>query len=343
MTMAKLGELYLPTIFAIVSNDSIMKPPYDITNGILKLLTSISEKMGEVNSSRLDRPSPELRKRNRIKTIKASLEIEGNSLSEEQITAIVENKRVIAPKKDIREVTNAIQTYDRIYDLDPYSVKSFLKAQRLLMEGLVEGAGKFRAGQVGIFKDDKVTHLAPPAQRVHSLMSDLFDYLSSSDDPVLIKSCVAHYEIEFIHPFMDGNGRMGRLWQTVLLMDRYPVFEYLPFETIIKNRQESYYEALERSDKEGKSTLFIEFILSAIDDSLAELLDFQHRIFSVSERLEYFIASFKGSRFTRKDYMAIFKDISSSTASRDLRKGVSRGVFARHGDKRTSYYTIIDH
>ncbi len=319
-----------------------MKPPYEITNEILRFLTSISEKMGEVNSARLDRPSPELRKKNRVKTIKASLEIEGNSLSEEQITAIIEKKPVIAPKKDILEVMNAIKVYERIHDLDPYSVHSFLMAHGLLMEGLVDRAGHFRTGQVGIFKGNQVSHLAPPAMRVHFLMQDLFSYLSESDDPILIKSCVAHYEIEFIHPFMDGNGRMGRLWQTVILMSEYPVFEYLPFETIIKNRQEGYYEVLEQSDREGKSTKFIAFILRAIDESLEELLGFQQKSFNAADRLEYFLSSFKGSRFSRKDYMNNYKDISAATASRDLQKAVSEGLISKHGDKRTTYYTILD-
>ncbi|MCK5776137.1 MAG: Fic family protein, partial [Bacteroidales bacterium] len=246
----------------IVSNDSIMKPPYELTSTILRLITSISEKLGEVNANFLNRPSPQLRKRNKIKTIHSSLQIEGNTLTEEQITAIIENKRVIGPKKDINEVLNAIEIYEQLNDLNPSNEKSLIKAHRILMNGLIDSPGKYRKQSVGIVKGTKVEHLAPPFGNVPYLMKDLFKYLKSQDELVLIKSCVFHYETEFIHPFLDGNGRMGRLWQTLILMDKYPVFEFLPFETLINENQEEYYNALSISDKSGSSTTFIEFMLT---------------------------------------------------------------------------------
>lgn len=324
----------------IVSNDSIMNPPYEINNTILKLLTSISEKIGEVNANHLNRPSPELRKRNRVKTIKASLEIEGNTLSEDQITAIIENKRVVGPKKDILEVVNAIEVYEQLPKLNPNSLKSFLKAHKLLMKGLIDSPGKLRTKSVGIFKGDQVSHIAPPADKLDFLMKKLFTYYKSSDDPILIRSCVIHYEIEFIHPFMDGNGRMGRLWQTLILMKAYPLFEFLPFETIIKERQNEYYNALEVSDKEGKSTKFIEFILEAINESLEQLLKLQNRLNTSEDRINYFLETFREKYFTRKDYMNMFKDISSATASRDLKYGVNKNLLIKTGDKRNTKYQI---
>ncbi|MEM6963839.1 MAG: Fic family protein [Bacteroidota bacterium] len=317
-----------------------MKHPYEITNTILSLLTSISEKIGEVNAHHLHKPSPELRKKNRVKTIKASLEIEGNTLSENQITAILENKKVFGPQKDIKEVINAIEVYEKLPQLNPSSLKSFLKAHQLLMKGLIDDAGQLRTKAVGIFKGDQVSHIAPPAANLDFLMNQLFDYFKKSDDPILIKSCVVHYEIEFIHPFMDGNGRMGRLWQTLILMKTYPVFEFLPFETIIKERQDEYYKVLEASDKEGKSTQFIEFILNAINESLGELLKFQNRLNTSKDRMEYFINVFRGESFSRKDYRDIFKDISSATASRDLKYGVENNLIRKEGDKRTAIYSI---
>lgn len=328
-------------IFVIVSYDSIMKPPYDITNKILKLLTSISEKLGEVSATHLHKPSVELRRRNRIKTIHASLEIEGNTLTEEQITAIIENKRVLGPKKDILEVMNAIEVYDKLAGFNPENLNSFLKAHKLLMRGLIEAPGKFRSKSVGIVKGKEIAHIAPPAKNLPYLMKDLFAYLKNEDDPVLIKSCVLHYEIEFIHPFIDGNGRMGRLWQTLILLNAYPVFEYLPFETIIKDRQEEYYHVLSRSDKEGKATVFIDFILQAIDESLEELLKFQNRILSTKGRLDYFISIYRGEDFSRLDYMKVFRDISSSTASRDLRYGTAQKLIRKEGDKRKARYQVI--
>lgn len=314
-----------------------MKPPYEITTNILKLTTSISQKIGEVNANYISRPSPQLRKQNKIKTIHSSLKIEGNSLSEEQITALVENKKVIGAKKDILEVKNAIEVYDNIESFNPFSYKSFLKAHKMLMNNLVENPGKYRTKGVGIFQGSEVTHLAPPAKNVPQLMDDLFQYLNKFDDLILIKSCVFHYEMEFIHPFLDGNGRMGRLWQTLILMREYPVFEYLPFETLINQTQKEYYKALELSDKNGNSTFFIEYMLGVLEKSLIDLLDFNNRTMNSKQRLDYFL-SIKQGEFTRKDYMNIFKEISSSTATRDLFKGVESNKLVKFGkDNKTKY------
>ena len=317
-----------------------MKPPYDITSTILKRLTSISEKIGEINAAYLHRPSPELRKKNRVKTIRASLEIEGNILSEEQITAILENKRVIGPKKDIKEVLNAIKVYEALPNFKPTTTTSFLSAHQLLMKGLIPEAGTYRKTAVGIVKGTELAHIAPPASNVRYLMNDLFDYIKKDEDPILIKSCVFHYETLFIHPFIDGNGRMARLWQTLILLKSYPVFEYLPFETIIKDRQEEYYDVLSHCDKMAKSTLFIEFILQAIDESLGQLLQVPNPPKTPSERVNYFLSIFKESSFSRKDYQLVFKNISSATASRDLRYAVEVGLIRKSGDKRLTRYEV---
>lgn len=321
---------------------SKMNPPYEITSAILKLITSISEKIGEVNANLLNRPSLKLRKQNRIKTIHSSLKIEGNTLTEEQITALLEKKRVIGPKRDVLEVINAIRIYENLKDYNPFSEKSFLKAHHVSMDGLIESAGKYRNQGVGIVKGSKVEHLAPPFENVPYLMKDLFKYLQESDEIELIKSCVFHYEMEFIHPFLDGNGRMGRLWQTLILMKKYPVFEFLPFETLISNDQEKYYIALAESDKSGMSTKFIEYMLSVIDVSINELLNFNSRTLTEKDRLEYFV-SLNKAEFTRQNYMDIFKDISSATASRDLKKGVELNLFDKKGEKNKTIYKITWH
>ena len=318
-----------------------MKPPYDLTTSILKTTTNISEKLGEIKAYYIDKPSPNLRKQNKIKTIHSSLKIEGNTLSEEQITALIENKRIIGPKKDILEVMNAIDVYDKIHSFKPFSMQSFKKAHKLLMTNLVENAGEFRKQSVGIVHGKKIAHIAPPANNVHYLMKDLFAYIKNNDDPILIKSCVFHYEMEFIHPFVDGNGRMGRLWQTVLLMHQYPVFEFLPFESLIAKTQTYYYKALKQSDQMGNATPFIEYLLRVIDNSLEELLQFRGKKLTSSDRLEY-ILKMKLSEFSRKDYMAIFKNISSSTASRDLKKGVAMGILKVSGEKNKTTYTLVN-
>lgn len=320
-----------------------MRPPYEITSNILKLITSISEKIGEINANYLNRPSPKLRKQNRIKTIHSSLKIEGNTLTEEQIIALIEKKRVLGPKKDVLEVLNAIEIYENLENYSPDNEKSFLKAHQDLMKNLIDDAGKYRNQNVGIVKGSKVEHLAPPFENVPFLMIDLFEYLKSSEEIELIKSCVFHYEMEFIHPFLDGNGRMGRLWQTLILMEKYPIFEFLPFETIISKEQEKYYQALAQSDKSGNSTKFIEYMLNVIDVSIGKLLDYNNRTLTEKDRLEYFI-SLNKNEFSRIDYMDVFKDISSATASRDLKKGLELNLLDKIGEKnKTKYKIIIGH
>jgi len=314
-----------------------MKPPYEITSLILKYISSISEKIGEVNAKYLVKTNPTLRKQNQIKTIHSSLRIEGNTLSEEQITAIVENKRVVGPQKDITEVLNALEVYKKLNTLKHHSEKDFLNAHKVLMQNLIENSGKYRTTGVGIVKGSKVEHIAPPYENVPFLMKDLFLYLKDKSEISLIKSCVFHYEMEFIHPFMDGNGRMGRLWQTLILKEEYAVFEFLPFETLISKNQIAYYDALSASDKEGKSTKFIEYMLNIIDQSLSELLGNSAKKLSVEDRIQIFIENMVDA-FTRKDYLNHFKDISSATASRDLKKAVENGIITKNGDKKTTIY-----
>jgi Fic family protein len=315
-----------------------MKPPYKITGKILKLVASISEKIGEVNSVHLNKPPTELRKTNRIKTIHSSLEIEGNTLTIEQVTAIFENKRVAGPKKDILEVKNAIAVYDYLDKLNPYNFDSFCEAHGILMNGLIESAGRIRSKSVGIVKGSEVAHIAPPVEMLNPLLNDLFDYLKNDDDLVLIKSCVFHYEMEFIHPFTDGNGRMGRLWQTLILKDSYPVFEYLPIETLIKERQEKYYESLGKSDNEGESTIFIEFMLEIIQKSLEDLLNIQNVSLTNIDRINLFKSMVKTDYFSRKEYLKNFREISSATASRDLKFAAENGLIEKIGDKNTARY-----
>lgn len=325
----------------IISFDTIMKPPYDITPEILRLVSSISKKLGEINARYLEKPSPKLRKQNKIKTIHSSLHIEGNTLTEDQITAIIENKTVIGPQKDIVEVINAIGIYENLHHYDYLSEKSFLKAHADLMKSLINSAGKYRNQGVGIVKGSKVEHLAPPADLVPKLMKDLFRYLKNDKEIALIKSCVFHYEMEFIHPFMDGNGRMGRLWQTLILLSEYPVFEFLPFETLISKNQQAYYKALSLSDKAGKSNIFIEYMLEILNESLNSTLSYKNRNLTDTDRLNYFI-ELGIKEFARKDYMSLFKDISTATASRDLKKGVELGLFVIEGELNKTRYKVVE-
>jgi Fic family protein len=327
--------------FVILSYDTIMQPPYNLTSEILSLVSDISILIGQGQALQMERPSPMLRKKHRIKTIRASLAIEGNSLSEAQITAILEQKRVIGPPKDILEVQNAIKAYELLPKLDPTKLSAFLKAHRTLMDGLIAAPGQLRTSGVGIFKGDKIAHLAPPAALVNAQITDLLQYLKASTESVLVKSCVAHYEIEFIHPFLDGNGRIGRLWQTLILMQKYPIFEYLPFESLIKDSQAEYYKTLEICDKTGDSTEFIVFILQILKTALQQLLGQRPENQTPETRIRYFIQLTKHDTFSRKDYLQVFKNISTATASRDLKVGVQLNLLLISGDKRSSMYTVV--
>jgi len=319
-----------------------MKPPYKISDKILTQIASVFQKLGEVQGANLHKPKTELRKKNRIKTIQSSLEIEGNTLTEEQITALLDNKRILAPEKDILEVKNAIALYNSIRKFNPFKLADMNSAHGMLMKGLIDAPGKFRTKNVGIVKGSKVEHLAPSGEMVNGLMKDLFAYLKNDNDLLLIKSCVFHYELEFIHPYLDGNGRMGRFWQSVLLISQYPVFEFLPMEALIKQRQADYYRALSLSDKSGHSTFFIEFMLQVIDDALSEALNVQNRPLSNADRLEMFSDLIKDATFSRKDYMANFRELSSATASRDLKLGVIDGLLIKTGDKIKTVYRFKD-
>jgi Fic family protein len=208
------------------------------------------------------------------------------------------------------------------------------------MKNLIEFPGAYRKQTVGIVTGSKVEHVAPPFENVPILMKELFKYLKQSKEIELIKSCVFHYELEFIHPFLDGNGRMGRLWQTLVLMKKYPIFEFLPFETIISQNEKDYSRALAQSDKAGNSTAFIEYMLGVINNAMDQILNFNNRTLTENDRLEYFI-SLNINEFSRKDYMNIFKDISSATASRDLKRGVEVGLFKKTGTMNKTTYHII--
>jgi len=245
------------------------KPPFTITSEILNLVADISEQVGRLEASALN-ASPQLRKQNRIKTITATLAIEGNTLTEEQITAIVDGQRVMGSVRELAEVQGAIAAYDALPDLQPHNIEDLLRAHGLMMAEVLASPGAFRNKAVGIHKGGVVQHVPPPAHQVSGLMAELCGWLAQSKDHSLITSSVFHYELEFIHPFSDGNGRMGRLWQTLILSQWHPLFLSLPLESVIKDHQHAYYQALEQADQQAESTPFIHFMLSVIAQTLAQ-------------------------------------------------------------------------
>ena len=316
------------------------EPPFEITNPIFNYSMRIAEILGSLNTLRLKKPDISLRKQNKIKTIHSSLSIEGNTLSIEQVTDLINNKAVIGPEKDIKEVKNAITVYDSIEQFNFKSVTAFKKAHKSLMQGLIKDAGYFRTGNVGVFAGSVVSHMAPPSRRVPQLMSDLFSYMKKTDNTsLLVKACVFHYELEFIHPFSDGNGRMGRLWQQVILMHHHAVFEFLSIESLIKENQEDYYHILGKCDSAGNSTLFVEFALGLIEKGLS---GYQDTITFVADTKEKRIKAasdhFKDAWFSRLDYMKLHKTVSTSTASRDLKAAVDNKWVRKQGDKNSARY-----
>ncbi|WP_159565776.1 Fic family protein [Budvicia diplopodorum] len=246
-------------------------PPYRLTNRIVSLVAEISEYLGKWSMTPGSQ-SPQLRRSNRIKTIQASLAIENNTLTLEQITALLEGKRILGLPQEIQEVHNAFTAYQQLENWQANQLSDLLAAHKVLMNGLVDRPGKLRSGNVGIYREQRLLHMAPPASRVSDLITSLFDWLSRQQEHPLIASCVFHYEFEFIHPFTDGNGRMGRLWQTRLLSQWKPILAYLPVESVIKDRQEDYYHALSQSDALSDSTTFIEFMLSSLSIAIKQAL-----------------------------------------------------------------------
>lgn len=245
-------------------------PPFTVSAEAINLIAEISGQI-ERYAIRLEQEDGlRLRKANRIKTIHSSLAIEGNTLTEDEVRDIIDGKNVVAPIKQIQEVKNAIATYELYPKLNPFSVKDLLKAHGVMMQALVDDAGKFRRSGVGVFSEHGLVHMAPPADRVPMLMDDLFGWLKESKDHLLIRSCVFHYEFEFIHPFIDGNGRTGRLWQSLILGKLHPLFEHLPVENMVYANQQAYYDAITASTNVGQSGPFIDFMLNEIFKTLKQ-------------------------------------------------------------------------
>ncbi len=246
------------------------QPPYTITPVILNLVAEIGETIGRYTVLAEQNLTPRLRRENRIRTIQASLAIENNTLTLEQVTAVIAGKRVLGHPREIQEVRNAFATYEAMEEWQASSEKDLLAAHELLMHGLVDETGRYRSGGVGIYRGEQLVHMAPPADRVPTLMTDLLDWLANTNEHPLVASCIFHYEFEFIHPFADGNGRMGRLWQTLILRNWKHLLAYLPVETLIRERQEDYYRVLSMADQQADATPFIEFMLTTLKDALRD-------------------------------------------------------------------------
>ncbi len=325
-------------------------PPFTVSTEAINLIAEISAQI-ERYAIRLEQTDGLLlRKANRIKTIHSSLAIEGNTLSEGDVRDIIDGKNVVAPIKQIQEVKNAIATYELYPKLDPFSVKDLLKAHGIMMQALVNDAGQFRRGGVGVYSENGLVHMAPPAERVPLLMNDLFAWLKSSKDNLLIRSCVFHYEFEFIHPFIDGNGRMGRLWQSLILGKLHPLFEHLPVENMVYSNQQSYYDAITASTNAGQSGPFIDFMLREIYNTLkahkGEPLPADVDEFGVKFGVKFGVNEKKVLQLLASNPELSVGDIaemvglSKRGVEKQIKKFRDLGIIIREGSDKTGYWKV---
>ena len=318
-------------------------PPFTITDEILRLVSEISERVGELNVMLGERmPSPMLRKENQIKTIHSSLAIEHNSLSLQQVTDVINGKHVLGAPNEIQEVKNALQAYQLMYDLDAFQEKDLLRAHGLMMAGLVENTGQYRKGGVGVFAGEQCIHMAPPADNVPFLMADLFEWISTTDTHPLVSSCVFHYEFEFIHPFMDGNGRMGRYWQTMLLSRWKGIFAWLPVETIVKQHQQDYYDAIAQSDSQGNSTIFITFMLRCILQTIKEQQKVTDKVaYKVTDKSEDKLLNIiRATPAITIPQLMQMLSLSDSGVRKILRRLQQQGRIVRIGANKNGYWQV---
>lgn len=324
-----------------MNNSAGYEPPFRITEEIANLVIEIAEMVGELKISEQLSRNPKLRRENRVRSIQSSLAIEQNSLTVEQVSDIINGKRVLGPPQDIKEVQNAYEAYEMLLQLNPYSIKDLLKAHRIMMSHLTREAGTFRSKGVGVYAGDKLIHAGSPPQYVPELMRELFAWLKKSNVHPLIKGCVFHYEFEFIHPFADGNGRTGRLWHTLILSRWQEFFAWLPIETVIRERQQEYYQALNAANTEGESTVFVHFMLRIIKATLAELgnspAKHEQQEMTTEERVIQLIAD-NGKLSAAK--MAQRIGISERQVERILRQLRSENRIEHIGGKRNGTYIL---
>lgn len=322
------------------------KPPYTITNKILTIVGDIVEILSELNHIKKELATPKLRKKNRIKSITGTLQIEGNSFSEAKVTNVINGKTVLGTMREIEEVKGAIEAYDYLEKYDYKKEKDLLLSHKLLMQNLLNNAGAYRHSNVGVGGADGVTHVAPSPNMVPQLMGDLFDWLKDTDDHLLVASCVFHYEFEFIHPFSDGNGRVGRLWQSVILNGYKNIFAAVPIESIVRDNQELYYKALEDSRSTGESTPFIEFMLEII---LKTLIDLKKENVPKNvpldvplKRLEKILALMSKNRDITAVELSNKMNVTDKTIKRDIAKLKNENRIKRVGSLKAGHWEVID-
>ena len=325
------------------------RPPFTLSAKAVGMIADIAAQMERFAIRMEQDDALRLRKANRIKTIHSSLAIEGNHLLESEVADILDGKTVVAPIREIQEVKNAIRVYDEFEKLDPFSMDDLLRAHGLMISALTDDAGHFRKGGVGVYSENDLVHIAPPSERVYPLMSDLFDWLKNADDHLLVRSCVFHYEFEFVHPFIDGNGRMGRLWQSLILSRWHPAFAHLPVENMVYSNQQAYYDAIAQSTKQGESGPFIEFMLEEIDKSVLQhkgeplddtVNDTVNDTVKTTPTQEGIIDLVRKNPLSTYDELAAQLGVGRATIARNIAILKDRGVLVRVGEDKNGYWKL---
>jgi Fic family protein len=317
-------------------------PPYTITSKILAQVSAISELISDIKHIEAKKITPKLRKRNLVRSITGSLQIEGNSFTEEKVTAMLDGKRVLGTVREVEEVRGAIKAYEQIQNYDYKKLPDLLHSHKLMMETLLINAGEFRSGNVGVYGKEGVSHVAPPPYRINELMVDLFDWLGKTKEHPLVVSSIFHYEFEFIHPFSDGNGRIGRLWQSVILIAYKELFSYIPIESIVKENQQAYYDAFEAATTAGESTPFVEFMLENILQSLKQFIKQEAK----SDQKSSQKSDQKIIALMRKNNKVTIKEISESTGLSEsgvkkiIKKLKDDGTLVRVGSLKGGYWEV---
>lgn len=327
-------------------------PPFHMTDEITNLISEISEMLGALSVDTHFSPDPVLRRKNRMRTIHSSLAIEQNTLSLDQVTAVIEGKRVFGPPKDIQEVKNAFEAYERMSALDPLSMDDLLTAHRLMMRDLIPDAGCFRSGNVGVFQGDQLVHAGTPAQYVPEVMAQLFSWLRSATVHPLVKGCLFHFEFETIHPFSDGNGRTGRLWHSLILQQWRPILAWLPVESMVREHQEEYYQTLNGGQRQGDGTDFTAFMLRMLRGTLEEIRQDQqlhdaingvdHVVDQREQTRRSLLAIVKQRPQSSAREIALLMNMSPRQIQRVMADLQADGRLIRHGSPRNGSWEVAD-
>jgi len=319
----------------------VYRPEFAIDNEVLTLVSEIAMLISRIPEGNVNSVQLRLRHSNNVRTIHSTSAIEGNRLSLEEVTDIIDGKHVIGDPDDIREIKNAKKAYDRMNRYDPFSVKDLLAAHGTLMKDLVERPGEFRDCEVGVFKGPVAVHIPPEHDDVPDMVGDLMEWSKGVKLHPLVMSCIFHGRFEYIHPFVDGNGRMGRLWHSLILSKWRPAFEYLPIESWININKKEYYRSLDEAHR-GNISVFVKFMLLMIRMAVDEYVDEITYTSGKGPDIRMSILDMvSGDPKVTVAKMASVLNVSGRTIKRHLSLMTKAGTIKREGGARTGHWEVV--